>query len=252
MLPALNDVRYVGTEHFSASIARAIVTALNGAVTRALSAGTAHADYVSLVGHTKRFVKIIHTESDEKLSLDVVQALTKYWVKTAWGKDLLCVPASNAAMIWKISAKDADYRNFNNILPAGEATAPNSSFFEYRPYGSIPGEWRLFKGQYNWWVTFNGTHGNNAACRAADWWVWPNNLRMWCKWTIPGAGSQGNAMPLAEKAQLPEMTAREKYLIKMMRANADNENGRFILRLEDPLGRFPGYGGILGDGLMRR
>jgi hypothetical protein len=224
VIPVLSDLRYVGTEHFGATIARAIIDSLHSAVTRVISVGSAHADYSLLIGQTQRFVKVMNTESDEALNLGVVAALAKYWARTAWGKDLLCVPSSNAAMIWKINAKDADYQNYNHILPAGEATAINGGFEEFRPYGSIPGSWRLFRGQNNWWVTFNGTHGNNAECRRADWWVWPLTTKQWCKWNIggAGAGTRGNAVPIAAYATLPDMTAQEKYIIRLMKANADN------------------------------
>jgi len=228
MIPDLRDVRYVGTDNFTVGVARSVVTALYGGVSRTISAGSAHADYSLLVSEVGRYVKIMHLEPDEDLNPLVVQALTKYWVKIAWGKDLLCDPRTNGPMIWKINAKDAVYENRDIILPGGEATALGG-FDEYRPYGSIPGEWRLIRGQNNWWVTYGGTHGGRAACRIAPWWVWPLNRKEWLKWTIPGhgAGFEGTPVPLPHDAQLPAMTTHDKYLIKLMKANFDNA-------MEDP------------------
>jgi hypothetical protein len=184
MLPSLSDVRYAGTDDFTVAVARSALTALQAHTSSVLPAGSVTADYSDMFTKLGPFLTLWNRESDDKLSAEAIGAVVKYWVKTGWGQDLRCDPRTNAKLLWRVSAKDADYQNRDDILPPGQATLADGEFKEFRPFGSIPGTMRLFEGTNNWWCTDNGTHGGRAACRAADWWVWPKGSRTWHDWTI--------------------------------------------------------------------
>jgi hypothetical protein len=228
MVPSLSDIRYVGTEHFTVDIARSIVTALDTYTHSVIPGGSTTADYSGMVTRLAPFVRIMHGESDEDLCLDVVAAIIKYWVKTGWGCDLLCDPRTNVKLLWRVAAKDADYRNREAILPPGQATVAEGCFKEFRPYGSIPGSMRLIEGTNNWWATDGGTHGDRAECRGASWWVWPKASRTWHAWTIgpAGAGANGAAVAKAGHATFGDMSNREVKAIDLMRSNFDDVDGR--------------------------
>jgi hypothetical protein len=227
MLPSLGDVRYADTDDFSVDIARSVITALDTHVHSVLPGGSVTADYEGMVTRLKPFIRIMHRESDDDLSAEVVAAVVKYWVKTGWGRDLRCDPRTNDKLLWRVAAKDSDYRNREAILPPGQATVAVGRFKEFRPYGSIPGTMRLFEGTNNWWLTDGGTHGDRAECRGADWWVWPKASRTWHAWTIgaAGVGAQGAEVAKANSAVLEDMTDREAKVIVIMRANFDDCGG---------------------------
>jgi hypothetical protein len=228
MIPSINDIRYVGTEHFTVGIARSIVTALDTHTHSVIPGGSVTAAYSGMVARLAPFIRIMHTESDENLCIEVVAAIVKYWVKTGWGSDLLCHPRTNAKLPWRVVAKDADYHNAEAILPPGQATVAGAQFKEFRPYGSIPGTMRLFEGTDYWWVTDGGTHGNRAQCRGAPWWVWPKASRTWHAWTIGavGAGVEGGALAKPGDATFADKTTQEDMVIFIMRGNFDDVAGQ--------------------------
>ncbi|RVU43697.1 hypothetical protein [Rubrivivax rivuli] len=227
MIPPLNCVRYLGRPEFDAGVARIVVDALRDHLSSNPAASTLSADCVKMHEYMDRYLRIMYREPDQGLQVETVAALTKRWISVAWGGDLMSDPRSGAPFKWKVSEKAFDYGNRERILPPAEATQDAGRFAEYRPYGSIPGTMRLFKGKTMWWVTNNGTHGSVADCRSADWWVWPMSSANWFRWTVTGAtaasgpGAQGVAVPLPADLSL-KLSPRELKVLSLMRANHDN------------------------------
>jgi hypothetical protein len=210
--------------HFGATVAESIVTELHTHATGVVSPGHVTADYKTMVDTFNPYLRIMHLEGNA-VKPETVAALVKHWVKRAWGHDLLTRPETNATLPWRVNSKDANYENRDGILPVTQAPLAHGQFPEYRPYGSIPGTFRLIEGTSSWWVTDNGTHGGTAACRAADWWVWPKATGTWHRWNvvgtraINGAGTAGNVVPLHTRAALPPMTDEEIWVVKIMKGN---------------------------------
>lgn len=230
MIPPLNCVRYLDTPEFNTSVARIVIDNLKGHLSSNPAAATLTAEYAKMIDYMDRYVGIMYREPDKELQVETVAALTKRWISVAWGSDLMTDPRNGSPFHWKVTEKAFDYGNRERILPVDEATQPNGRFAEYRPSGSIPGTMRLFKGKTRWWVTNNGTHGNAAECRRAEWWVWPNSSATWFRWVVTGdaavngPGVQGTALTLPKDVST-KLSARESKVLSLMRANYDNELG---------------------------